>query len=173
MSPSIPVNSPFMSLSFSRYVPFFHCQSFPNVCLCVLWFPCPLFALQSPLTPPVFIYFPFMSLSVPLHVLFSSRSFPFLLSCHVNFPSPACPCISLFFLPSFPCNSLHFPFAPRYFSPKTRFSNVLAKRTSNTVFAYFRQKEADNPNQQRAGRGIRAWDPCFETPAPRTSNGSM
>ena len=39
--------------------------------------------------------------------------------------------------PSFPCTSLHFLFAP------------------------------ENPNQQRAGRGIRAWDPCFGTPAPR------
>ena len=86
MSPSIPFNSPFMSLSFSRYVRFiFHVCPFLSL---------PVISLrQSPLTPPVFISFPFMSLSVPLHVPFSSPSFPFhfpLLSCHVNFSSPAC-----------------------------------------------------------------------------------
>ena len=112
--------------------------------------------LFIPCNPLVFISVPFMSLSVPLCFPLISRCFPVM--------------STSYFLPSFPCTSLHFPFAPQYFPPKnTVVSGVFAKRTSkNTeLFPDLRQKEAGNPSQQRAGREIRAWDSCFATPAPR------
>ena len=147
--PSSPCHFLGMSASFSMYVPFFRCESFPYISRRADWFPCPLFSFHSPCTPLVFISVPFMSLSVPL-------CFPFI--------SPCFPAMSTsYFLPflAFPLCSPVFP------AKKHGFSSVFAKRTStNTVFPDLRQKEAGNPNQQRAGRGIRAWDPCFATPAP-------
>ena len=139
-----------MSASFSMYVPFFRCQSFPNI-LCFAFIPpaLPLFSCLSLSCPFQFPLFPF--------------HFP-LLSCHVDFLFP--PLLSLHFL-AFPLCSQYFP--QKKNTKKARFSSVFAKRTSNKhrVFPDVRQKEAGNPNQQRAGRGIRAWDPCFATPAPR------
>ena len=171
MSLSIRVNSPFMSLSFSRYVRFiFHVCPFlslPVISVRLSWFPLvslSFVCLAVPPHCPCLYFFPF-------HVHFSSPSFPFhfpLLSCHVNCASPACPCISLSFLPSFPCASLHCPFAPRYFSGKKWFYPRSRTKMSKTqIFADFRQRQAENLNQQRAGRGIRAWNPCFATPAPQ------
>ena len=93
--------------------------------------------------------FPVMSLSVPLRL-------PFMFPC---FP----PLLSLHFL-AFPLRS------PVFFreKQKTRVSQHVRKHAvKGRVFPDFRQKEAENPNQQRAGRGIRAWDPCFVTPAPQ------
>ena len=37
----------------------------------------------------------------------------------------------------------------------------------NIVFPELQQKEAENPEPARAGRGIQEWDPCLATPAPR------
>ena len=103
-----------MSLSFSRYVrfisisvPFFRCQSFPYILSCRL-VSSSFVSLSFPCTPVVFISVPFMSLSVPL-------CFPFM--------SPCFPVMSTsYFLPSFPCTSLHFPFARISPRKKTRFS---------------------------------------------------
>ena len=146
-----------MSLSFSGYVRFiFHLCPVLSLPVISLHLPsCRLVSLSFvslsfPLHPPCFHFCPF-------HVRFSSPVFPFhfpLLSCHVDFLFP--PLISLHFLA--------FPFAPQYF-PQTKhgFSSIFAKRTSkNThICPDFRQKEAGSPNQQRAGRGIRAWHPCL------------
>ena len=137
-------------LSTPLRVPFFRCESSPYISRRADWFPCPLnfVSLSFPLHPLVFISVPFMSLSCPFQFPFVSLSFP------LAFLSAS------YFLPSFPCTSLHFPFAPQYFPQKTRFSSVFAKRTSNdTEFSRFSAKGGRS-------RGIQAWDPCFATPAP-------
>ena len=112
--PSCPCHCLSMSASFSMYVPSFRCQSFAYISCRVDWFPCPLFPFDSPCTPLVFISVPFMSLSVPL-------CFPFI--------SPCFPVMSTsYFLPSFPCTSLHFPFAPQYSHKKTRFFPAFSQK---------------------------------------------
>ena len=66
--------------------------------------------------------------------------------------------------------SLHFPFAPQYFPQKKHgFSSVFAKRTSKTIefFQIFGKRMQEAQASKKAGRGNRAWDPCFATPAPR------
>ena len=106
---AIPFNSPFMSLSFSRYVRLiFHVCPFLSLPVISLHLPsCPLVSLSFvclavPLTPPCFHFFPFMSFSVPL-----------------RFPFISLPCI--------------FPSLPGIFSDKnTAFSNVFTKRMSKT-----------------------------------------
>ena len=155
----MPFNSPFMSLTFSRYVRFiFHvCPvlslrvislHLPSCRLVSLCFVSLSFLLHS----PCFHFYPF-------HVPFSSPLFPFhfpLLTWHVDFLFP--PLISLHFLafplcsPMIPAKNTVFPAFSQLGRPK---------------FPDFRQKEAGTPNQQRVGRGNRAWDPCFATPAPR------
>ena len=88
----------------------------------------------------------FVSLSIPLH----SPCFHFC-PFHVPFSSPLFP--FHFFLLSYhvdfllpPLISLHFLAFPL------------------PSFLHFRQHEAGNTHQQRAGRGIRVWDPCFCSP---------
>ena len=151
-----------MSLTFSRYVRFiFH--ACPVLALQVIslhcradWFPCALFPFHS-FTLPCFHFCPF-------HVPFSSPLFTFhfpLLSCHVDFLFP--PLISLHFLacplcsPVFPAKkNTVFPVFSQRGRPKTQsFSQIFSKR----------RQEAQA--SERAGRGNRAWDPCFATPAPR------
>ena len=83
------------------YVPFCRCESFPYISRRADWFHCALFPCHSPCTPLVFISVPVMSLSVPLCFPFISRCFPDMWTSY--------------FLPSFPCTSLHFPFAFQYF----------------------------------------------------------
>ena len=169
MSPSIPFNSRFMSLSFSRYVRFiFHVCPFLSLPVISLHLPsCPLVSLSFvclavPPHSPCFHFFPLHVPFSPLHVPFRPPSFPFhfpWLSCHVNFLSPACPCISLYFLPSCPST---FPSLPVFF-PK---SNL----TKNTFFSYvFANQYVTNTElfQIFGKRRIRVWDPCFATPAPR------
>ena len=67
--------------------------------------------------------------------------------------------------------SLHFPFAPQYFAQKKKhvFSSVFAKRTSKNIqfFQIFGKRMQEAQASKKAGRGNRAWDPCFATPAPR------
>ena len=65
--------------------------------------------------------------------------------------------------------SLHFPFAPQYFPQKARFSCVFAKRTTKNIefFQIFGERMQEAQASQKAGRGNRAWDPCFATPAPQ------
>ena len=131
------------------YVPFFRCESFPCISCRADWFPCASFPFHSPCTPLVFISVPFMSFSVPLCFPFVPHYFPVM--------STSC------FLPSFPCTSLHFPLCSPVFPAKNTFFQCFRKEDVQThrVFPDFRQKEAGNPNQQRA------WDPCFATPAPQ------
>ena len=66
--------------------------------------------------------------------------------------------------------SLHFPFAPQYFPQKIHgFFSVFAKRTSKNIefFQIFGKRMQEAQASKKAGRGNRAWDPCFATPAPR------
>ena len=141
------------------HVPFFRCESFPYISRRADWFHCALFPCHSTCTPLVFISVPVMSLSVPL-------CFPFIFRC---FPDMW----TSYFLPSFPCTSLHFPFAPQYFPQKTLFFQRFRKEDvqKHRVFPDFSLRflafPLGSPVQQKAGRGNRAWDPCFVTPAPR------
>ena len=110
------------------------------------WLPCPLFPFHSPCTPLVFISVPFMSLSVFLCFPFISRCFPVMLTSYF---------ICLHFL-AFPLCSPAFP------AKKHGLSSVFAKRTSkNTEFFQIFTK------RRKSRQGIRAWDPCLATPAPR------
>ena len=76
------------------------------------------------------------------------------------------------------CISAHFPFIcppsfPLYFPCVSPSLSICIATSSpkgcqkHRVLQRVRQKEAEDPSRQRAGRGIRAWDPCFSTPAPR------
>ena len=116
---------------------------------------CRIVSLLFPLHSPCCHFCALHVLSVPLCFPFISRCFPVMSTSYV--------------LPSCPCTSLHFPFAPQYFPQKNtvfqRFCNQGVQK--HRVFQDFRQKEAGTPNQQRSDRGNRAWDPCFATPARR------
>ena len=135
------------------YVPFFRCESYlVSIGFLVLCFPfippaLPLFSLL-PLACP--FQFPFVSLSCPAAFL----------SCRLPISSPhflALPCIS--------------PLLPNISSKKHGFSSVFASRTSKNIkfFPDFRQKEAGTSNQQRGGRGNRAWDLFCDTDSPKTT----
>ena len=104
--------------------------------------------LCFPFIPPALPLFSFLSLSCPSQFSFVSLSFPLaFLPCRLPISSPhflALACIS--------------PLLPSIFPQQTRFFQRFRKKD----IPDFRQKERGNPNQQRAGRGIRAWDPCFE-----------
>ena len=52
---------------------------------------------------------------------------------------------------------------------KHGFSSVFAKRTSKNMefFQIFGKRMQEAQASKKAGRGNRAWDPCFATPAPR------
>ena len=142
--PSIPFNSPFMSLPFSWYVRFI-CHACPVLSLRVssLHLPsCRLVALS------------FVSLSFPLHsacfhfclfhVPFSSPLFPFhflLLSCHVDFLFP--PLVSLYFL-AFPLCSLAFPAKTTVFQ-RFRKEDVQKRK----VFSRFSAKGQGNQSARR------------------------
>ena len=141
--PSCPCHFLGMSASFSMYVPFFRCQSFPYIsCRC----PCRLFPFDSLCTPLVFISVPFMSLSVPLCVPFISPCFPVM--------------STSYFLPAFP--SWHFPTcSPAFSSKKHVFPQDVKKHR------VFRQKGGRKPKPAKSRQGIRAWDRCFATLAPR------
>ena len=155
--------------------------------------------LCFPVIPPALPSSSFLSLSCPFQFPFVSLSFPVaFLTCGLPIFSPhflALPCISPL-LPSisrkknivfpafsqrgvqkhrvFPDFSLHFLaffLAPQYF-PQTHtvfpaFSQRGHPKTQS--FPDFLQKQAGNPNQQKAGRGNRAWDPCFATGSPKTT----
>ena len=128
------------------YVPFFRCESFPYISRRADWFPCALFPFHSPC-----ISVPFMSLSVPLCFPFISPCFPVMLTSY--------------FLPSFPCTSLHFPFLPSI-SRKTRgFSSVFAKRTKKTEFFQIFGKRRQEPltSKEPAG-GIEPGTPVLRPP---------
>ena len=135
-------------LHFPMYVPFFRRESFPYISRRADWFPCALFPFPSPCTP----LFSFLSLACPFQFPFVSLACPAaFLSCRLPISSPhflALPCISPL-LPNISIKKHGFPAFSQLGRPN------------------FRQKEAGTPTQQRAGRGNRAWDPCFVTLAPR------
>ena len=142
-----------MSASFSICVQFFRCQSFPYISRRVDWFPCPLFPFHSPCTLIVFISVPFMSLSVPL-------CFPCIFPC--------LPVMSTsYFLPSFPCTSLHF----RIFPPKkeTRFFQRCRKKdvTKHELFQMFGKRRQETQTSKEP-----AWDPCSVIKLPRGTWGT-
>ena len=158
MSLPIPFNSPFMFLTFSRYVRFIfhvcpvlalrvislHLPSCRLVSLCFV-------SLSFPRHSPCFHFCPF-------HVPFSSSLFPFhfpLLSCHVDFLFP--PLISLHFLA---LSSL----LPSISRKKKRSFQRFRKEEFFQIFGKRRQEAQAS---KRAGRGNRDWDPCFATAAPR------
>ena len=151
MSPSIPFNSPSMSLSFYRYVRFI-ASDFPTSSFVFFGF----IVLAVPPHSPCFSFF-------PLHVPFSSPSCPFQFPCiSLSFPLAflSCqPCMSLQF-PAFPTLiSLHFlafPLrSPVFFRKrKTRFSYAFAKRMSNTQsFFIFSAKRGRQPEPAKSRQG--------------------
>ena len=128
MSPSMPFNSPFMSLSFSRYVRF-------NFRVCP-FLSLPVISLHLPSCPLVFLSFVCLAVPphspcfhvFPLHVLFSSPS------CPVQFP--CFPFIS-------PCMCLHFPLFPPLIS-----LHFLAFSLCSPIF--FREKMIFGRRRQNA-----------------------
>ena len=144
--------------------------------VCPLHFPCmsrSFVASRIPTSPVVpigflVLCFPFIPPALPLFSLLSLAcpfQFPFVsLSCPAAFLSCRLPISSPHFL-ALPCIS---PLLPNVSRKKHGFSSVFTVRTSKAQsFPDFRQKEAGTPNQQRAGRGNQAWNPCFATPALR------
>ena len=144
MSPSISFNSPFMSLScspflslpgISRHLPSCPSVSLSFVCLAV-----------RPHSPCFHLF--------PLHVPFSSPSFPFhfpLLSCHVTF----CP-----------LQVLAFPFVSSPHFPALVFPRFRKNDVKTQSFSRCSAKGGRKPEPAKSRQGIRAWDPCFAT-APR------
>ena len=159
MSPSIPFNSPEsypclflgMSASFSMYVPLFHLPSCPLVSLSFV-------CLSVPRHSPCFLL-------LPLHVPFSSPLLPFHVPLHVL----ACPFISFPHFPAFSLRSLVFVQEKKERN-KTWCFHVFSKKdvTKHRVFQIFGKGRQKTANQQRTGRGIRAWDPCVATRSPKT-----
>ena len=69
-----------------------------------------------------------------------------------------------YFLPSFPCTSLHFPFAPQYFPPKSTVFPAFSQRgrpTNTEFFQIFGKRRQEAQASKGAGRGKRAWDTGF------------
>ena len=144
-----------MSASFSMYVPFFRCQSFPCISLRVLWFACPLSPFHSPCTPLVFISAPFMSLSVPSRFPFISP----LLSCHVGFLFP--PLIFLHFLACPLCS-------PVFSGTKTRFFQRFRKTDVN------KNKVVPDFKPAKSRQGDSSLGPLFcDTGSPKTTFGDL
>ena len=146
--PSGPRHFLGMSASFSMYVPFFRCESFPYISRRADWCPCAPFPSHSPCTPLVFISVPCMSLSVPLCFPFISRCFPVM--------------STSYFLPSFPCTSLHLPIAPQYLPQKHGFP-VFSQLGRLQIFCKRRQE----PQTSKEPAGGIEPGTCFATPAPR------
>ena len=76
-------------------------------------------------------------------------------------------CMSVcMFVCMYPCTS---PLLPSISRKIHCFSRVFAKRMSkNTEFCQiFGKRMQEAQASKKAGRGNRAWDPCFATPAPR------
>ena len=154
MSPSILFNSPFIPLSFSRYVRLiFHVCPVLSVPVISLHLPsCPLaslsfVSLSFPLHSPCFHFF-------PLHVPFSSPLFPFhfpLLSCHVDFPFPSL--ISLHFL-AFPLCSPVIPvFFPQNKNKQTRLFPRFRKKDVKITARYVGHRGTPHPGTLRIRAG--------------------
>ena len=137
-----PLHFPCMSRSFvARHFP-----TSPVV-------PIGFLVLCFPFILPALPLFSLLSLSCPFQFPFVSLSFPVaFLSCRLPISSP-----------HFLALSCIFPLLLSISRKKTRFFQRFCKGDveKHRVFPDFRQKEVGNPNQQRAGRGIRAWDPFF------------
>ena len=158
----MPFNSPFRSLTFSRYVRFiFHVCPVLSLRVISLHLPsCRLLSLcfvslSFPLHSPCFHF-------CPLHVPFSSPLFPFhfpLLSCHVDFLFP--PLISLHFLafplcsPIFPAKRHSFPAFSQLGRPKTR-----------SLFQIFGKRRQEPQTSKEPAGGIEPGTPVLRQ-APR------
>ena len=170
-------------------VPFFRCESFPYISRLADWSNC---ALSFPLHSPSFSFlslscpfqFPFVSLSCP--VAFLTCGLPISSPHFLAFPlcSPVFPAKNTVF-PAFSQSvrkhrvfldfSLHFlafPLGSPVFSTTKHGFPAFSQRghPKTQGFPDFLQKQAGNPNQQKAGRGNRAWDPCFATFSGTSSN---
>ena len=140
-----PLHFPCMSRSFVAS----HFPTSPVV-------PIGFLVLCFPFIPPALPLFSFLSLSCPFQFPFVSLSFPVaFLSCRLPISSPhflALPCIP--------------PLLPSISRNKHGFASVFAKRTSkNTKLSRFSAKGGTKPKPAKSRQGIRAWDPCFATPA--------
>ena len=144
----MPFNSPFMSLTFSRYVRFiFHvCPVLSLRVISLHLQSCRFVSPHSPCTPLLSC----LSLACP----FSSPLLPFhfpLLSCHVDFLFPSL--ISLHFL-AFPLCSPRFPALPKISRKQHGFSSVFAIRTSkNTEFCQIFGKRRQEPQTSKEPAG--------------------
>ena len=125
--------------------PFFRCESFPYISRRADWFPVPCF----PFIPPALPLFSCLSLSCPFSSPFISRCFPAM--------------STSYFLPSFPCTSLYFPFAPQHFPQKTRFSSVFAKMTSKNIQTFGKRRQEPTPAKSQGDSSLGP----FATPVPR------
>ena len=152
----MPFNSPFRSLTCSRYVRFiFHVCPVLSLRVISLLLPsCRLVSLcfvslSFPLHSPCFHF-------CPLHVPFSSPLFPFhfpLLSCHVDFLFP--PLISSHFL-AFPLCSPIFP------AKKTRFFQLSQLgRPKTESFSRFSAQGGRNPKPAKNRQGESSLGPLF------------
>ena len=136
---------------------------------------CPFHSFQLPLHVPVIfsvcpLHFPCMSRSFVASHFPTSPVVP--IGCLVlrfHFISPALPLFSFlslsfplaflltsYFLPSFPCTFLNFPFAPQYFPQKRRFFPACSqriRRTKTQGFSRFLAKGGRKANQQKIPRG--------------------
>ena len=139
-----------MCLTFSWYVRGFIFHACPVLSLRVISLHLPSGRLVSLCFvslsfPLVFISVPCMSLLVPLCFPFMSRCFPVI--------------STSYFLPSFPCTSLHFLFAPQYFPQKTWFPSVFAIRTSK--FQIFCKRRQEPQTSKEPAGGIEPGTPVF------------
>ena len=174
VSPSLPIrlllmSCPFLVLPRHGHVVSFQFPLHVPVLLPIFRHLCPFI---SPSPSFISLRFPFISCSFPLHCLFSSASFALhfpLMSCHVRFVSPACPCISLhslhrpfplisparpLHLPRFSLVPLHvpsFPHVSRAFPRHTPLSPFISLATKHVFFS---QKEAKCHGSIAHPRGI-------------------
>ena len=72
-----------------------------------------------------------------------------------------------YFLPSFPCTSLHFPFAPQCFPQKNTVFPAFSQLGKTQSFSRFSAKGGRNPepakSQQRAARSLAGGGPPYQT----------
>ena len=154
MSWSCPLNSPFMSLTFSRYVRFiFHVCPVLSLRVISLLLPsCRLVSLCF-----VSLSFP-LSLSCPFQFPFVSLSFPVaFLSCRLPISSPhflALPCIS--------------PLLPNMCRTKHGFSSVFAIRTSKNTefFQIFGKRRQEPQTSKEPAGGIKPGTPVLRHRLP-------
>ena len=136
-----------------------HSLTSPFISLHLHSSPLNFLVLCFPLHSPLLIPFPFISLSVPLHV----PSFPVIsTSSYFLFMAPSCP-------RHFPALPLHFPFIPRYlFENNIVFFNVFATRISKPLsFSRFAPKGGRKPAPAKSRQGDSSLGALFCPLAPQ------